>query len=263
MGFLVYLILMPIVYCAILSYGHYEVLDEWLYCDEEKKVNISFIILTILKLIIYYGIEIFYCLMIKSASGFLPWQEHNFESISSINGYFIGFSIFFIITHTILGYVFVFSEIDEIPPVIHMLVLIVCFFIFIGCFFGAIEDEIFDKLPYKETTETRDLLTLGDSFTLEGDITSRYRYLNIKLKDGYTISYSYLKDEKLYFDSFLYSEESVIIEESLNEKTYIEITKHYKELKTDSIDRYDEYFTYHVYLPKGTLTESNINLDLN
>lgn len=268
MGFLVYLILMPIVYCVLTSFGHYEGCEERHYIDihDERNTIISFIIWTIIKLASYYTIEIIYCNIIKNKIDILPWKDHGFESVTELNTLFIISSIVFIIIHLAVGYLGAFyDEGAECPPFIHIIFLSILFMLFLAVFSGDINKELFKKIPYETSVEKVELHSLGDSFTINEEVISRNRYFNFKIQEGYTISYSYVKDGKLYVDNFVYSKHNVTIEEGNDDKAYLEIIKHFKSVIINEDDMYEEYFSYHIYLPKGSLSEemTHINLDIN
>ena len=262
MGFLIFLIVMPIVYCLITSPAHFEVSGDIHYSDihEERNTWISFIIWSVIKLIVYYGIEINYCLNIKKAIGVMPWEETDISFISTFNLIFIISSIIYILIHLFCLYsgdIYI-----EVYPFIHIVCLIICYALFLLIFSSGIDREIFNKVPYEESIERVELHSLGDTFVIDGKVTSSYRYLDIKIEEGYNITYSYLKNEKLIIDNFAYSKERDIIEEGDSEKAYLEKIKHFKSLEIDGKEMYDEYYSYHIYLPIGSLSEGDINLDL-
>lgn len=249
-GRLLFFILMPLIYEAILIYIYSVEIDSFI---DFKNPILAQVIFSIISLTIYYGIEIFYILKLKSIVGVsLLSKDYNQAEFEE----FVFLSLLFIGIHLISFFADFIDFYDDIIPICHLFVLLILFsffFLIESCHIKEdIKQERFDSLDYEIVENyTINLHSLSDGHTTSGDINGGRWYIKGVIEDNYNIYYSFINEQgSVVIRNLPYSEDTVdIFEEENCTNPRIEFFKFSKSYE----DLCSEYYNYDIYIPSGSM----------
>lgn len=274
--FLLYLILMPIVYSSIGMSFHKDISDEKYsrdfyrkYCDkhnteissydyEKKWIAKNRVLIFAIKCLFYYLIEIIYCILMNNMFGTLPIFKAEIDTIDGCNIMFVFCSIVFILVHSFFTPMCMCVGEGPSYPIAHIIVLFFLFGIYMSFCNSNANSYYLSAQDWCQETYTTNLYSLGDSTSVDGSITGSRYYIRGSISDSYKIYYSFLdQNGDIVINNIVYDQNTVKIREDDNEIPRLETTKHYRSYK----DEYEEYYTYRIYIPKGTFNGFDINFD--
>lgn len=264
MNRLLFFILMPIIF-EFIMFLIYHFSNDW--TENIKREAKIFSVL----LMVDYIIEFIYLKIIRNILGVWIFSKE-FNNIETYGTYsdFVILSVIYIIATVLLSLITCETFSDDEFPIIHTIILIICFVIFCFIETSAIhdsqDDNAFNSMEYQIEENTIYLRAMGDGRETSGDIHGRSHlgtgYIQGKIETNYNLYYAFIDENgKTIIRSIPYNENNVNIYEIGDEgNPRIIFHKYYKSYSCeDGHDKYDEYYIYDIYIPS---ISNSVNIDM-
>ncbi len=180
---------------------------------------------------------------------------------------FVVLSIIYIIFTIFFGLLF--SVFNDGSPIVHTIVLIICFTIYcmieVSMIHEGKDDDIFSSLSYQEEQNTIYLHAMGDGREASGEVNGRSHlgtgWIHGKIETNYNLYYAFVDNERVIIRSIPYNENSVnIYEIGDSGEPRIVFHRYYKSYSCEKgHDKYDEYYIYDIYIPS---ISNSIEIDM-